>query len=768
MKRSCCLTLLGLLVISSAYAFVDECGQYTSCRTCLNIPDGKTTGGRNNCGWCHFNIEYAAGGTGKRCADIRDQPWRCTDEYDTYKCGIGYTCDYTKGQCVMAPEGEGFGNKTTCEQHCFVTPDTYKCNTTTYQCVKCQPGEPNCQDQTSACANCKSPVPPPPTPSPDHFYCDEASMTCKNGTSGGTSKAACTQTCTNSTPASLVGLWRGLEAQKGFAVGEWDIKFETATATVKDKDGNVYHFTVSQTPGFIKLTCTDEACNGKVFKIVDVNDNNGVETESHAFLVSAPNGEAPTSMPDAMAGANGQRVFVVTRCNSWKGKCDFSSVFNKMKLRARESDTAAAVRMLQTSDKCNQFTTCATCIGASLGGSIKCGWCMGGTIVYNVTGDSGLHCAGFEQGKPFAFTCSPEFRTEDCRGYACNWTNPVAPQCTLEDGGSQTKENCEADCQAQQMTKCNYTSKKCEPCTGAGCVTSAQCEAVCNAPHSKCNYETKKCESCDPGTDKNCTMTSGQCDTVCSQQTFGICDPNSGKCTTCDPSKGQAGCVSGCNDTCSVHPSGGNYGCDWSNSSAPKCVAGKGSQSQQDCMTNCQAVSYALCNVMTGQCESCDPAKDPKCIYTQAYCNASCHKEVIPAGEYRAISINQQFKRGEFDFTFKDDGTVTFKFGTFQYAATVSNAPAPPAEGMSIRFTLTSVPSASGAPFPASVGQTMDGLYTTSPGQQGVTKYFYLGLGLPSSDMATSFDDGMVKLEFVLTACKQDGQNNCDFSSVKL
>jgi hypothetical protein len=139
---------------------------------------------------------------------------------------------------------------------------------------------------------------------------------------------------------------------------------------------------------------------------------------------------------------------------------------------------------------------------------------------------------------------------------------------------------------------------------------------------------------------------------------------------------------------------------------------------------------------------------------------------VLPAGEYRAISINKAFKRGEFDFTFKTDNTAVFGLnGEDKYTAKVVPAQVTPSEGRGFQLQLTAVPA--DAPFGGKVGDNLEGLYTTSGGHFAVTKYFYLALGLPNAAAAESFDDGMLKLEFVLVACKKDGEQNCDFSSVR-
>ncbi len=69
-----------------------------------------------------------------------------------------------------------------------------------------------------------------------------------------------------------------------------------------------------------------------------------------------------------------------------------------------------------------------------------------------------------------------------------------------------------------------------------------ECTATCGAQKAKCNLLTHQCEACDPSSDPNCTQTTGDCQTQCSQNIYGICDPASGQCQNCDPSK-TPGCI---------------------------------------------------------------------------------------------------------------------------------------------------------------------------------------------------------------------------------
>ena len=447
----------------------------------------------------------------------------------------------------------------------------------------------------------------------------------------------------------------------------------------------------------------------------------GPETLTMGFSLSDYDAPPPASISEAMDATNNARVHVLSRCLDWKTKqCDFSAAFKRAMEGMGEPmyESVASVhgwlegasiylrkhnvgrtnvavmrrgvpQLQHNPDPCNQFQTCSSCIGQHEG-QFQCGWCMGGTVVYNDTGDSGLHCAGFIKGQPLPFTCPRDFRTEDCAGYVCNYT-VSQPQCSITgDGTYSSLTDCEKTCKKAEFARCNQETKQCDPCSQGdpGCqYTKEQCQQSCSLQYQRCNYTTHQCESCNRLTDPNCTQSAGECSYNCAHDAHGVCNPVTGKCESCDPTKGQPGCVDQCNATCSQTlnfecdnatktciPGQGNmtlkdcaqsctnqtktdYGCDWSNSTNPKCVEGKGQQSLADCATNCHAVQFAKCNPSTGQCESCDPST-PGCQYTVDYCLASCQKSNI-LGVWRGIQINKRFTVSEFDFTFYGDGKVS-------------------------------------------------------------------------------------------------------------
>jgi len=102
------------------------------------------------------------------------------------------------------------------------------------------------------------------------------------------------------------------------------------------------------------------------------------------------------------------------QCNKWAGKglCDFTN----------DTTVAAPVALpkVGTNDECNEYGDCHSCISASKG-DINCGWCLGGTLSYEGTGNTPFKCGGFAAGKPYNFTCPADFRTTNCQGYTCDY-----------------------------------------------------------------------------------------------------------------------------------------------------------------------------------------------------------------------------------------------------------------------------------------------------------------------------------------------------------
>jgi hypothetical protein len=539
-------------------------------------------------------------------------------------------------------------------------------------------------------------------------------------------KEACGLQCSNSTPPALVGeIWRGVEIQHGYKVGEWDYKFDTTTVKIKDPKGVVTTGTVAQANGIIEITTAD----GKKYNLQQFQMNDFDETNTIVFGMGAANtGEYPLDLRDAMTVA-GNRAVLLNRCKPEKKLCDFTPVFATAQRRLRGvfdtiTDLSAAFLkdVVGNTDACNQFTNIADCVDPTKWPKgVSCGFCIGAAVKYqDPTMPTNAHCAGFdESGKPLKCICpTPGIwcQGEECaKGWNCiGAVGTATAKCvnnTKPPFSYRSKQECIDGagslpaCLKEQLVLCNEKTKKCDiDCTTGtpGCNTKDYCKATCNLPHAKCNRKTKQCVSCDPGTDPACLLTKGACDTECSKN-YNKCNLDTGMCKSCEPEGDPTCTVNGCDDAaCKKHQK--KYECDHSQPLFPVCkVATTGGTSLTDCNKNCSKPppTYYYCDIQnpagpkcingtgpnfhpnktTGYCGTtaqCEPPKLARCdtktgkclpctigspgCMVAANCKIGCKPTGNLNGTYRAIEISKQFTRGEFDFTFNSDDTLDMAF----------------------------------------------------------------------------------------------------------
>ena len=131
---------------------------------------------------------FGNGSAATKCMDHTSQGWYCDHLYMHDGCVAGYVCDSSAGQCVLTDPGEG-DTLDNCNADCSKDPEPetkYACDVTTFQCV--------------------------------------------NATSG-SDNATCDASCADETPSALVGLWRGLNVQTGFTMGEILMNFTSSGVT---------------------------------------------------------------------------------------------------------------------------------------------------------------------------------------------------------------------------------------------------------------------------------------------------------------------------------------------------------------------------------------------------------------------------------------------------------------------------------------------------------------------------------------------------------
>lgn len=419
-------------------AIENECGKYATCKDCLNITAGHDTGGRTDCGWCHDNIQYANGTTGKRCADIRDSPWHCRDQYDTYKCSVGWKCNETSGQCKPDMAGEGYGSNTTCSTYCNPHPHnetmTYQCNTTSYECKNCTKGEEGCdKDKVKACQNCKAPPetkwkcdktdPEKPkceqckgnatadckshkeacnncAPPAKLSKCDVKTLTCKPDKTGSI-KAACDASCGHHTPTNLLGIWRGLMVSKGapadFDMGEIDMVFGEKNLTVRYPNKTQDIYDVSTTGGG-QMTLTKD---NDTIKVVINELINLKHTAAMGMSTYGPGKEAPDSFKIGV-DSNKSLSLAMWKCQDYGAdkKCSFASSKSENQYHNLDFTEDPQDPPPGDIDACNKYDSCHTCINASTSTGVECGWCLGGTLNYSKIGNTSFKCGGFKAGSP--------------------------------------------------------------------------------------------------------------------------------------------------------------------------------------------------------------------------------------------------------------------------------------------------------------------------------------------------------------------------------
>lgn len=112
---------------------------------------------------------------------------------------------------------------------------------------------------------------------------------------------ACSQQCANNTPSNLVGVWRGIEAQKGFILGEWDYNFTNTSVTIRDPSGTITHGTVSVVNNMV-ITLTDGPHKGSKINVLVTEMSYGPETLTSGFSLSNYDSPVPDSIADAFDG----------------------------------------------------------------------------------------------------------------------------------------------------------------------------------------------------------------------------------------------------------------------------------------------------------------------------------------------------------------------------------------------------------------------------------------------------------------------------------
>jgi hypothetical protein len=667
----------------AASASAATCPEYTNCKDCLNPNDPAL-----DCGWC--SPDPATSATGQKltqCMDHTSKGWYCSHLYMHDGCIPGYICNHVTGQCQLTEPGQG-DTKEHCELTCTAHPQpnvtSYSCNATTFKCEA---------------------VP-----------------------SAGHDNSTCTGSCTNSTPSALVGLWRGLDVQQNFTIGEWEMNFTEKEVTWgPHATPTMYKATVSSTsPQEVRLVMTAPASMAGGVRFVSYATPGwptGPETNAMALAIQRPSSHQtpPADVSSAMGDANFD-VYVFNKCNSWKSTCDFTPAFTAaareaMQRRALEAaaERAAFVDMLKnvgkarSDDACTVHSACDSCINDPLK---VCGWCDGIiTFGDNTTcGEDGNGCCG--GASAFSKCTSSKGSYWKTCPVVCDRTDYTNPFCRP----AKNKELNQSS--IQKFADCDLVD------TWHACVFGQYCNATakqCAYVHSKA--ECEKIEGCDPDhpTCTNCTAPP--------PKSYIFCHPDEG----CATAANKSDCIA--NPFCDVN----NTGCN---------------------PTTCKASTYWSCD--TGyQCQTHTGPKPAKYFNTSDDCKKTCYDHDVD-GVWRGLRIDDGFVVEEWDFQFTEasaGATVSYvsRKTNESFHGTYEIGDALTVEGYgSFSLTIT-----------LSTGEILTGLYSVEPDKATgpITRFMYLGLPLKTGDTAATYDDAMAttKQEFTLMACGH-GIPYCDFS----
>lgn len=629
--------------------------------------------------------------------DHTSKGWLCPDLYMKEGCIAGYVCNQTLGQCQIGKPGEG-GHLDKCKETCH----------------------------------------PPAPPPPPQFVCNVTTLMCEKApASGQPTKEGCASTCGNHTPTDLLGLWRGLDVQVGFSVGEWVMNFsETSVAWGPYGAPDKFAADVAMLgPQKLQLTMTKPyASKGDVRMATYSNAGwpTGPETWSFSIALQSSGSHVapPVSLPGDAIGTEGLDVFVFHGCHEYHGLCDFSPAFAPP--AAREGRLLPWLRLSSaTTDTCGAHSSCGECIGDASG---QCGWCDGLVTFHDgsTCGGDGKGCCGGSSG--FS-RCDPGYRKAcpvicDWQSHAPAGKHPFCREATSKEFNSSIAKY--ADCKALNASYSCQVPDFGQYCNKTAAGGRGQCQTA----------KTKD----DCAKNPLCNTTNPVCDPDCDSERKSI--------TYCSPDAGCKGPVS--KSECAADPN-----CDPDHSGCDPSV--------------CKAPEWYTCNTDTSQCETHTgerPGPGTPYYNKTEDCKKACVSHDV-SGVWRGLRVDKGFEADEWDFTFAQAGAgsaVVFKskktgtkyVGTYAIGAALDTS-----VEKWFSFELN-IKLASGFVLKGLVSNYDSDAEHPQPSVGPYTRFLYLGLPIQDGDVAISYDDAMAadKQEFVLISCLPSDEH-CDFSPAK-
>ena len=204
-----------------------------------------------------------------------------------------------------------------------------------------------------------------------------------------------------------------------------------------------------------------ESTKGKLIgKVKLLYSDYGLEPELQyvALALDESHISTPPATYDAAMVATANRVLGMYKCKGSGANCKFHLAPLKTQAHltwTRGMSASLAERYTEpsavTGDKCNAFSSCDTCIGATAG-NIACGWCTEPVIYGNASAAPKFQCAGWEAGAAHGWKCYGQFRTATCTDFCCDSNGGGCSECAAGKSGFPTKDMCESTCPAHPPT----------------------------------------------------------------------------------------------------------------------------------------------------------------------------------------------------------------------------------------------------------------------------------------------------------------------------
>jgi Mg-chelatase subunit ChlD len=643
------------------------------------------------------------------------------------------------------------------------TCNFYKCQDSTGTCQIVPRGTPGASSKADCDSSCKK--------KGGDYVCNVELLTCEVSPSGGTDLPTCQADCQVHTPAVLVGDWRGLQINKGFTLGEFDVSFTNDNMTLS-APGLSYAFKVRSNGS--ELTLIDS--NGNI-RMANYGVAQGPVTMYATIAFGAANSSIPITDFDTAMQTGGDFELVLASClTSGKG-CDFS----KSPIRARNAAQAGwkSIRVMDVEedeevaehdDDLKEFDMTFNFVDVEDDPPQQlCS--VPADVMFVIDGSGSIQAADWQNMLNFALNLTNDLNVTDTQAHvgafefsgagAGKLIDKLDGQRTAIDAAIQAMatlggrtaigdgiHNAQQQLQAGRagvphlmilMTD-GVENEDTHPIEEATAAKAAGTEIVILAIGKNVDIPSLTAIASQPTATHLFTPADyaslqkyvlSVLDTVCPQPIYlcqnntNIADPakSNGTCVQVAPGTPGATSLTVCNQTCSDHPP------------PPPPVP----------------VDKYLCDNQTLTCMKVNASTPGS--QTMEACNQTCghHSPIALTGEWRGVEISEKFVRGEWDLNITEfDMTLRNPAGEISYGYVLASS------AFQFGIDYQKGPGA---------GQHAIGMFLPTEGPE--TEYITLALSAPGvSTLPASFDACMTDAStIVLNMAKCLPHKPCDFSA---